>query len=144
MKLFHDQSRQVLHQLPVEGDTLGFAGLAGDVVLAGQLILELGREGRLDAATEDVDGVLGTVHQVIDALGHPVEVLAGREEAVEVEKFAAVVAQVLEEDTLGVAKVEEVERLRQGIEHYLEVVIVGQQQPEVVGDDQAAGLGFGE
>ena len=79
--------------------------------MSGQPVLELRGESRLDAAAEDVDGVLGAVHKVVDALVHAVEVLAGREEAVEVEDLAAVVAQVLEEHALGVAQVEEVERL---------------------------------
>lgn len=82
-----------------------------DDILAGEFDPELGHKGGSDAATENIDGVLGAVDKVVDALVHTVEVLAGRKEAVEVEDLVAVVAQVFEEHTLGVAQVEEVERL---------------------------------
>ena len=75
---------------------------------------------------------------------HTVEVLAGRKKAVEVEEFVSVVAQVLEEHTLGMAQVEEVKSLGQGVEHNLAVVVVGQHQPKVLGDEQTAGFGFGK
>ena len=51
---------------------------------------------------------------------------------------------MLEEHTLGVAQVEEVKSLGQGVEHNLAVVVVGQHQPKVLGDEQTAGFGFGK
>lgn len=51
---------------------------------------------------------------------------------------------MFEKHTLEMAQVKEVERLGQGIEHNLAVIVFWQQQAEVVGDEQTAGLGVGE
>ena len=56
----------ILHRFPVEGDALGFASGAGDVVLFGEFVVELRHEGGLDAAAFLVDGVLGAVDNVLN------------------------------------------------------------------------------
>lgn len=83
----------VLHKFPVEGDTFGFAGGAGNVVFFGEFIVELRHEGGFDAAAFLVDRVLGAVDDVFDAPPHLLHIFKWRNGAVEFKEFIFMVAE---------------------------------------------------
>ena len=125
------------HQFAGQDYLLGLAVLAGDIVVVGEAVVELLQKGLSDARALLVDGVLGGVGQIADAFPDPDLQNPVRQLFVYPQKFGVIVVELLENDAFGVVQEEQEHRLGQRRHHDL-LVIVGQEDSEILGDDQTA------
>ena len=114
-------------QVAVEGDFAGFAAGAGEVVEAGDAVVDDVPEGPLDAGQADVQGVAVGVEQVVDALADLLRIVAAGEAGVDATDFFLVFLQLFEASPFRMPQIEEVQRFGQVVHLYLPVVEVCQE-----------------
>lgn len=137
-RLVDNEAGTVLYEVAGKCNLPGIAGASGDVILFGDAVIETEQEGFFDAAAFLVDGVFCRVDDGEDAAAHLVDILTVGDEHIQLGKFDAVVAQVLEHHAFGVAQIEEVEGFGQRFEMDFDIAVVGEHDLEVGRDDQWA------
>ena len=87
---------------------LGFSSLTYNIIVAGNAVVELPKEGLLDSGALLVDGVARRVGHVVDAFTYIRTVVAPRNHFIQVEKLVTIVRQIREHDTFRMSQEEHV------------------------------------
>ena len=138
LRSLSDYPRLVHHQTAVERDVFSLTGISRDVVVLGQIIAEPAYKGGADAAAFFIDGIAGGINQIVDALLHLSRVIKVRYTVVNLQQLLAIVDQLFEPQSFGMAQEEEIDHLGECWQGDLHIVVVGQEDAVILGDAKCA------
>lgn len=126
----------------VECYLLGLAGIAVDIILSRQPVIESGDESGADAGAFLVDGVVGRVEHPVNALSDGGSVIPLGDGHIDGFELGHELWQILEHYSLRMAQEQQIHRFRQRLHLDFQSVVVREQDAEVFCHHEPAQLRF--